>query len=589
MKLSPSAILIIAVSLITIFAIILLCVTIFKKQNPSFTETMNAKKNIRFSIMIDIKQDFVEIYSVYETNNKTKTMSYEEFTYSFDNENLNKLKDWLDRIDKNDDVAFLNSEQLEVAMYDFNGKKRLYRCTLQNFIKDRKKYFLNAQDITDNNPTIKEYENKLSQYSSEKFYEKINFLMEDNLDNEMGLLISIRYKGYYSITKNYELDYIKLIDYEILNRLEAICENDMAICQGTDSIFYIFISKVLVGPLAKTTKQKIKKILQTCSGTIEVNKAKFNLSFATGIKEVRKFDDLQVCMEMAKKALIRSFRKADDKIVYFDTSELAEMESVLEIKKAVVKQLVDNEDFQLIKTPIIDIKSRLVYGYAINILFNQTFLRASKVDDLNSESIFYIAQDIGERKRLVEAILNRIIDLQLDKPIFINFSYLQVAKFCEICFTQEKYKNLPLNFIISFDNFSNTETNLINLERLINNVEKHNMHCGLAIRNYKKLSIAESVYNKLKYMLIQNAVIEESFNLTSHKIGLDSFIQTAKKYNLKVIGAGISNPQQYEKMYDINADYLTGSFFNEKVKDGKLDDKAFLDQIDEIEEHVERL
>ena len=78
MKIQPSTIIIVVVGALTLFCIILLLIQFCKKKNPSFTETMNAKKNIRFSIMVDFKQDLVEIYSVYETNNKTKTMSFEE-------------------------------------------------------------------------------------------------------------------------------------------------------------------------------------------------------------------------------------------------------------------------------------------------------------------------------------------------------------------------------------------------------------------------------------------------------------------------------------------------------------------------------
>ncbi len=586
MKIQPSTIIIVVVGALTLFCIILLLIQFCKKKNPSFTETMNAKKNIRFSIMVDFKQDLVEIYSVYETNNKTKTMSFEEFTYYFDSENLKKMNEWLKRIEKNGELSNINSEQIELAMYDFNGKKRLYHCTLRNFIPNRKKFFINAQDITDNNPMIKEYENKLSLYSSEKFYEKINLLMEDNLDNEIGLLVSIRYKGYNAIAKNYEMDYVKLIDYEILNRLEAICEKDMAICQDADSIFYIFLSKIVVGTISKGTKLKIKKILQTCSGTITVNKAKFNISFATGIKEVRKYDDLQNCLEKSKKALIRSSRRADEKIVYFDTSELAEIESEMEIKKSIVKQLVENEDFQLIQTPIINLQTKAVDGYFISILFNQTLLRNNKIEDLNTESIFAIAQEIGERKKLVEAILNRIMDLKLESSIFISFSYQQVSKICEICFEQKRYQSLPLNFIMAFDHFVNNETNLMNIENLINKIENHQMHCGILIRNFKKISITESIYNKLQYMMIYSNVIEESFNLTSYRIALDNFVELAKHYQLKVIGAGISNSQQYEKMYDIGANYLTGSIFNEKIRDGKISDTTFLNQIDEIENHI---
>ncbi len=236
----------------------LLIFQLLKKKNRTFAEMMDEKKSNRLSLVIDLSRKIVEIYYVYETNNKTKTLNYDEFTYSLDSENLKKLTEWLQFIQNNSEYG--NYRRIELQMYDDTRNKRLYRCSLQNYIPESNKYFIMAQDITVSNQMIKDYEKKLSFYDTESFYEKIQTLLKLTLENEVACIVTSRYKEYEAIMKDFKEDFVKLIDYEVLNRLEAILEEDMAICQSKEATFHNFLGKILsCGKL----KQKLKKIFQT--------------------------------------------------------------------------------------------------------------------------------------------------------------------------------------------------------------------------------------------------------------------------------------------------------------------------------------
>ena len=85
--------------------LVLLLFQFFKKKTRSFAEMMDEKKSNRLSLVIDLSRNIVEIYYVYETNNKTKTLNFDEFTYSLDSENLKKLQDWLEFIQNNSEYG----------------------------------------------------------------------------------------------------------------------------------------------------------------------------------------------------------------------------------------------------------------------------------------------------------------------------------------------------------------------------------------------------------------------------------------------------------------------------------------------------
>src|SRR5699024_7927670 len=81
--------------------LVLLLFQFFKKKTRSFAEMMDEKKSNRLSLVIDLSRNIVEIYYVYETNNKTITLNFDDFSYSLDSENLKKLQDWLEFIQNN--------------------------------------------------------------------------------------------------------------------------------------------------------------------------------------------------------------------------------------------------------------------------------------------------------------------------------------------------------------------------------------------------------------------------------------------------------------------------------------------------------
>ncbi len=557
--------------------IFLLLINHLKKKHPTFAEIMNEKKSIRLSFVIDMNQKTVETYYVYETNNKSKIVNYDEFTYSFDSENLKKLTDWLAFIHDNSEYG--NYRRIELQMYDEAGNKRLYRCSLQNYIKENNKYFIIAQDITVSSQMIKDYEKKLALYDTESFYENTQRLLKLTLDNEYACIASFKYKEYESIVKDFKDDFIKLIDYEILNRLEAIMEEDMAICQSKEATFHLFFAKVV--SFAKV-KQKLKKVLQTCSGNLVVGKGNFNITFFAGAMIVGK-EDLLDCLEKSEIALNQCLKRRffADKIRFFD-KELSIIEKDKVELLSNVKKVIEEGKFDLTFHPMIDVQTKQIEGYQVEYFINKDL-------DLTTEKFLMLAQEIGERKKFFIQILDRILAYSSQKIIYLVVHHNQLSRFCEAYASNEKYKKIDLRLMISFENLDVTETTLVTLEKIIKgNIENNHIQFGIAITNFQNIYLNEIIYNKLKFMMIFEKVLDTSFDSTHYRISLQTSEQIANQYHLTIIGVDINNLYQYEKMFDMNAKFLTGPLFNGKIQENQIIDQNFIKQLKEVENKIER-
>ena len=552
--------------------LVLLLFQFFKKKTRSFAEMMDEKKSNRLSLVIDLSRNIVEIYYVYETNNKTKTLNFDEFTYSLDSENLKKLQDWLEFIQNNSEYG--NYRRIELQMYDDSGNKRLYRCSLQNYIPENHKYFIMAQDITVSNQMIKDYEKKLSLYDTESFYEKIQVLLKLTLENEIACIVTIRYKEYEAIVKDFKDDFVKLIDYEILNRLEAILEEDMAICQSKEATFHIFLGKVM--SLSKL-KQKLKKILQTCSGNIVVGKGNFNINFLAGAMIIENNDPLN-CLEKSEIALNQCLKRRffNDKIRFFD-KELSIIEKENVEKLSLVKKIIDEKDFDLVYQPILDISTKKVMGYKVEISLNKEI-------DITKEKFISMAQEIGERKKYFMGILEKILQKDVQLPVFIVIPHSQISRFCDAYASFEDFQQIDLKIMISFENLVVSETNLVTMEKIIKgNIESNHIQFGIAISNFQIPYLNEIIYTKLNYMMIFEEVIDTSFDSTHYQIAFLTNQKIAEQYDLVMIGVDINSIYQYEKLFHMHAKYISGPLFNEKIQENQLSDQHLLKQLIELE------
>ena len=550
----------------------LLIFQLLKKKNRTFAEMMDEKKSNRVSLVIDVRRKIVEIYYVYETNNKTKTLNYDEFTYSLDSENLKKLTEWLQFIQNNSEYG--NYRRIELQMYDDTGNKRLYRCSLQNYIPESNKYFIMAQDITVSNQMIKDYEKKLSFYDTESFYEKIQTLLKLTLENELACIVTIRYKEYEAIMKDFKDDFVKLIDYEVLNRLEAILEEDMAICQSKEATFHIFLGKIM--SFAKL-KQKLKKILQTCSGNIVVGKGNFNINFLAGAMIIEENDPLN-CLEKSEIALNQSLKRRffNDKIRFFD-KELSIIEKENVEKLSLVKKIIDEWDFDLVYHPILDVVTKKVSAYHVYISLNKEM-------DLSKEKFIAMAQEIGERKKYFVGIFEKILQQDLQLPVFIVIPHSQISRFCDAYASNEAFHKIDLKVMISFENLVVSETNLVTMEKIIKgNKESNQIQFGIAISNFQNPYLNEIIYTKLDYLMIFEEVIDTSFDSTHYQIAFLTNQKIAEQYDLSIIGVGVNSLYQYEKLFNIHAKWISGPLFNEKISENQLMDKHLLKQLNEIE------
>ena len=105
-------------------------------------------------------------------------------------------------------------------------------------------------------------------------------------------------------------------------------------------------------------KQKLKKILQTCSGNIVVGKGNFNINFLAGAMIIENNDPLN-CLEKSEIALNQCLKRRffNDKIRFFD-KELSIIEKENVEKLSLVKKIIDEKDFDLVYQPILDISTK---------------------------------------------------------------------------------------------------------------------------------------------------------------------------------------------------------------------------------------
>lgn len=546
--------------------------TSLRHKRKSFLELMDEKKTIRLSIVIDMQRQIVETYYVYETHNKSKTLHYDEFTYGFDSENLKKLNDWLKAIDESN-VGY--NRRIEVQIYDNSGKKKLYRYSLQNYIKDSKKYFITAQDITDSYQIIQDYNKKLAEYDIENFFENAQKILKNKLDNEYAYIISLRYKEFESITKDFKEDFIKLIDYEVLNRLEAILDEDMAICQNKEATFTILISK-LSSP--SKLKQRLKKLIQLCSGSIKVNNRTFDINFLAGVIGVSLNSDLSDATEKSEIALSQTLKRRflNDKIKFFD-EELSNIERQKMENISMVRDIINNETFELVSIPIIDTNSKKVVAYKLDLFLGNGV-------ELNKEQFLSYAQEIGERRNFFTKLFDKIYNMNLNMPVYINISHEQIPRFCAAYAAKDYFKTIKLKVVISFDTLEVTEMNMVSLEKTIKiNMDYYKIEFGVLVNNFKDQYLNELIYSKLKFMMIEGNVINKSFTSSHNKIALHTNEMVANQYNFEIIGSDISSLEQYEKLYEMESKYISGPLFNNKLSDNQITDSNFLKQISEIE------
>jgi len=89
-------------------------------------------------------------------------------------------------------------------------------------------------------------------------------------------------------------------------------------------------------------------------------------------------------------------------------------------------------------------------------------------------------------------------------------------------------------------------------------------------------------------MMIFEKVLDASFDSTHYRISLQTSEQIANQYHLTIIGVDINNLYQYEKMFDMNAKFLTGPLFNGKIQENQIIDQNFIKQLKEVENKIER-
>ena len=579
LNLTFSSWILVIISAILILAFIVLIIYAIKKncfsKDPSFNSTMNAFKSIQLSLLINLEEDKVEKYYIYDANNKSQIITFDEFCYSFDNNNVNRLKEWLNNID--DNFEYGGSKRIELVMLDENNKKRLYRFSLQNYLKESRKYFILANDITESSSVIQRYEKVYSSYDLEKFFDKINDYRRIHEIKYPDCIVSFSFKEYEEIIRDFKGDSLKLLDYAILAKIEKFKEDDDIICQYKEGTFLMYSPQI---EDLKYFKKRLKKLLNNCSGVINTVKSRFNLTFVCGVSILK--EDSIITRKIiesslaAKQALKKSF--INDKVVFFN-AELSKIQDEKVQKLQIVRKIIEEDLFSLTFTPIIN-KDWKVVGYNLDII-------CDSFPNISRNEIFDGAQEMGIRKILFTKLFNTICDFITSKSMifFLNFEYQHLGRLYETYISSPEYKKINCVFCLEFNNFDNKNITYRSIEKMMGQVRKNsNIKFAISSNKSQRNYLTETIYNRSDYLLLRGKLVNDSLETYYNKSNLEIQSRIANQYKLKLVGLDIKNIAQLEFLYNLDTLYFSGPLFTSKILKGQVNDNQLLKQLIDLKQ-----
>ena len=276
------------------FVILLVIMLIYNnssKEVKSFKKDLDDTKAVCLSVMVDMQEEIVEKYYLYEQNKNHEIISLNEFYLKFDSNSVNRLKAWFSSIASSSNTN--RTRRMEVVMFDKSKTRSIYRIQLENYDKENDRYFLLFKDITDSIGVLRRVGKIVVSSDSDNFYQKANERIFASDKESSNFLVAITFKEYHFAEKELQADYVKLLVDSIYNEfVKEIYTNDL-LCISSDSVLLLLCSNV---NNERKMKQHIKKMLIHNSKEYEIiaGKFKYTVTLVGGITKIENFEKLTV-------------------------------------------------------------------------------------------------------------------------------------------------------------------------------------------------------------------------------------------------------------------------------------------------------
>ena len=571
----------IALVILVAIALYLAFLYIFKgvyQSERSFKDQLNEAKQVQIAVHIDLEEKKVEKYYLYDQTHKDECISLDEFYVRFDKNNAEKLRKWLNNISKATD--FNKTRRIELVMYDNNNTRGVYLVELDSYNDENKRFFLTFKDMTDSINVFRRAGKISVTEENEQFFEKANERISVTDDDASNYLIAIRYKEYEFAKKEMQNDILRLIEDNIYNRLkENKAETDLFTFSGNGT-FLLFSANILN---EKKYKQYIKKLLNTCSGEYVLikNKLSYSVSLVSGYTKINRDEKLTIdkCLEAetAANSLVTKGRFSE-KLQPFD-EHIQNIHTVMNNKLLAVEKVITQNLFGLKYIPIISTYTKSICGYEVKVVLPHA---------LNMDIVEFMS--FAKQRSFRVTFFNKVFEQILkhsetnDMYYYLSFDFDHLAKVMEAYQYDARYEDLKIYYCLEFSNSTMQKTDLITIEKKMSQyIESLNIKFGIAYNTLTTIYLNAKIYSKAEVVLLSGQLVECALDKYSNEALIDIYTKVAASYRQDIVAVNVKSIALYEMLVHFKINKIGGQFFTPYIEKGKIEDKALLKALNDIE------
>ena len=573
--------LLIALIVLIVITLILFIYYIVKgliHNEKSFKDNLNEAKQVQIAVHIDMEEQKVEKYYLYDQFHKDESISLDEFYVRFDKTNAEKLRKWLDNITKVTD--FNKTRRIELVMYDSNNTRGVYLVELDSYNDENKSFFLTFKDMTDSINVFRRAGKITVSHENEEFFEKANERISVSDADSENYLVAIRYKEYAFAKKELQNDILRLIEDNIFNKLKANkAETDLLTFTGNGT-FLLFTANVIN---EKKYKQNIKKLLNTCSGEYVLikNKLSYSVTLVAGYTKINRNEkftiDKSLEAEVAANSIINKGRFAD-KLQLID-EHIQNIHTVMNNKLLAVEKVITQDLFTLKYVPILDTKNKTVCGYEVKVSLPHAL-------NMDISEFMSFAKQRSFRVTFFNKVLQQVYahpEIK-QKKFYLSFDFDNLPKVMEAYQSEKKYKEMKLYFCLEFSNTTMQNTDLITIEKSMTHyIEDLDVKFGITYNTLTTLYLNAKIYSKAEVVLFAGELIECSLDKYSNESLINVYTKVASSYAQEIVAVNVKSIAIYELLAHFKISKVGGSFFTPYVVKNKIEDKVLLKTLSDIE------
>ncbi len=561
---------------IIIIVIIFLYYKFVIKEN-SFKENFTSSKLLQMEIVINLEEENVQKFYLYDQDHKDEIISLNEFFMHFDQANYEKFKTWLQEIAHNDltKATFRN----EIVMYDTTNTRSVYLVELENYDVNRKIYFLKFQDITKSKKINLRLNKNVIEKADANFFNQVNQRLSVVDNNAKSYLVAITYKEYKFAQKELMGDFLESLHENIYQKIAKMKFDNELLCLKSDNVFLLFSPNVANN---KKYISHIKKILSANSGTYSLanNSFTYNINLIAGYTIVKSENINVNIITEAENALKALETKAhiNEKLKLYDES-LEKLYNSEKNKEVQVTNIILQDSFDLSFSPIINTVNKEIAGYSMDIILNN-----SSSDNLTIEEFKDLVVKTSQVVQLYTKIFEKILLEKSNDVIYFIFD-LQIMNDVLLAYDSNKtFKKLNIYFCIEFSPAVIQKTDMISIEKAMANAKKnYDIRFGIYYNTLASTYLNEKIYLKADIVVIGGQLVEQSLDKYGNKSLIEHYSNLAEHYHHELISLNVNSLAIYELLNHFNIKKIGGSVFKEHVSGNKILDKSLLKSLKEIE------